>query len=68
MPFGGLTDRQRRKLQRQTDAELLGVEGLLEAYCLGNQTAFVQLANERGFFLEGPDGTGGSSKASEETL
>ena len=68
MPFGGLTDRQRRKQQRLLDAEMLGIEGLLEAYCEGNQAAFVQLARERGMFVEGPGGTGGSSSATGGTL
>ena len=54
-----LTDRERRRLQRQMDADVLGVEGLLEAYSQGSMAAFVQLARQRGMFVQNPDGAGG---------
>lgn len=50
-----LTARERRRMQREFDASVLGLEGLLDAYSQGSMAAFAQLARERGMFAGAPE-------------
>ena len=53
--FGGLTGAERRRAKRESDAEMLGVEGLLTTYVQAGQAAFVDAARSSGVLtrLEG---------------